>query len=134
MRIVFDTNVLIAAHLAHGACAELVDHCAKRHLVFTSEFILHEFRGKLVSKFDVSPVEADEAVRLHRTMMKIVEPASLGGRVCRDPDDDAVIGTAVAGKCRCIVTGDKDLLILGTRQGIRMLSPLEFWTFETTAE
>jgi predicted nucleic acid-binding protein len=32
--------------------------------------------------------------------------------VCRDPDDDVVLGTAVAGRCDAIVTGDKDLLDL----------------------
>ncbi|MGC8786092.1 MAG: putative toxin-antitoxin system toxin component, PIN family [Anaerolineae bacterium] len=31
---------------------------------------------------------------------------------CRDPDDDAILGTAIAGNAACIVTGDDDLLIV----------------------
>ena len=34
--------------------------------------------------------------------------------MCRDADDDVVLGTAIAGQCDAIVTGDKDLLDLGT--------------------
>jgi predicted nucleic acid-binding protein len=46
--------------------------------------------------------------------------------VCRDRDDDKVLETAVAGQADIILTGDRDLLILGEHNGIRILSPRQF--------
>jgi putative PIN family toxin of toxin-antitoxin system len=40
-----------------------------------------------------------------------VEPAALSP-VCRDPEDDIVLATAIAGRADAIVTGDDDLLVL----------------------
>ena len=37
-----------------------------------------------------------------------------GVKTCRDPDDDKLLETAVLGRADCIVTGDQDLLILGS--------------------
>ena len=31
MRVVLDSNVLIAAFTAHGSCAELLEHCVRQH-------------------------------------------------------------------------------------------------------
>lgn len=127
MRVLLDTNVLIAAFISHGVCSELLEHCAKRHVLMTSRFILEEFRGRLVEKFGFSDSEARAAVRLLLTRMGVVAPPSLPAPVSRDKDDDNVLAAAVAGTCDCIVTGDKDLLDLRTFEGIQILSPGQFW-------
>jgi predicted nucleic acid-binding protein len=46
--------------------------------------------------------------------------------VSRDPDDDHVLAAAVVGEADCIVTGDKDLLVLDPYEGIRIVTPREF--------
>lgn len=46
--------------------------------------------------------------------------------VCRDPDDDWVLATALAGEAEAIVSGDADLLTLGSHAGIQILSPRQF--------
>ena len=46
--------------------------------------------------------------------------------VCRDPDDDWVLATALAGDAEAIVSGDADLLTLGSHAGIWMMSPRQF--------
>jgi predicted nucleic acid-binding protein len=43
--------------------------------------------------------------------------------VCRDPDDDWVLATAIAGDAEVIVTGDDDLLTLHRQQGAAILAP-----------
>ena len=44
----------------------------------------------------------------------------------RDPDDDMIIETALAGHCQYIVSGDKDLLVLKNYQDIAIVTPAEF--------
>ena len=48
----------------------------------------------------------------------------------KDRDGDWVLATAVMGACRCVVTGDKDLLTLDGYDGIRILGPRGFCVFE----
>ena len=52
MRVLLDTNVLIAAFVAaHGRCAEIIERCANAHELVTSAELLEEYREKLVGKF-----------------------------------------------------------------------------------
>jgi predicted nucleic acid-binding protein len=46
-----DTNVLIAALIACGVCADLLEHCVREHTVFTSQPLLDELREVLTRKF-----------------------------------------------------------------------------------
>ncbi len=130
MRIVPDTNVLIASLISHGLCHELLEYCFLNHILFTSEFVLGEVREKLIEKFEYSIETADEAVALFRSRMQIAEPSALSYQVSRDPDDDNILAAAVAGKCDFIITGDKDLLVLKHFEGIKILSPKEFSVVE----
>jgi hypothetical protein len=41
--------------------------------------------------------------------------------IAPDPDDDVVIGTALAAKADLIVTGDKPLLSVTEHQGVRVV-------------
>jgi uncharacterized protein len=126
VRIVFDTNVLIAAFISQGVCHELFEHCILHHSLIGSDFILAEVKEKLVRKFIVGDEGANEAEKFLRSSMEIVAISNLQNPVCRDPDDDNILATAVAGSCECIITGDKDLLILREYAGIRIISPAEF--------
>jgi uncharacterized protein len=123
---VLDTNVLITSFVTRGVCRDLVDHCIRRHHLLTFEFILNEFRDALVGKFSVAEEQAQEAASLLRSRMGVVIPAELPSGISRDASDDVVLGTAVAGGAACIVTGDKDLLVLGQFRSIHILRPAEF--------
>lgn len=124
--IVLDTNVLIAALIARGVCADLLEHCVLNHEVATSEFILDELHGHLAGKFKYSEEDADTAVALLRTQFDIVAPQP----VCRDADDDEILAAALAAQADCIVTGDKDLLVLNSHEGLEIVSPRDFADFE----
>jgi len=130
MRLVLDTNVLIAALITRGVCAELLEHCVLRHTIISSEVILGELRKHLAGKFKYSAEAADEAVDLLRSQMEIVVPQELEEPVCRDPDDDWILATAIAGDVECIVTGDKDLLVIGHYRAVEIVSPSDFGAFE----
>ncbi len=126
MKIVLDTNVLIAAFISRGFCHELLEHCILTHTLVTSEFILNELAEKLINKFKYSAELADEVVTLLRSRMQVVAPAALSSPISRDPDDDNILAAAVTGNCDCIISGDKDLLVLKQFEGINIFSPRDF--------
>ncbi|MBI3343510.1 MAG: putative toxin-antitoxin system toxin component, PIN family [Gammaproteobacteria bacterium] len=130
MRLVLDTNVLIAAFISHGVCNELVEYCVLHHDVITSTFIRDEFQRTLIQKFKFPRADAVNADRLLSRRLIRVRPLKLDKPVCRDRDDDTILGTALAGNCRCVVTGDKDLLSLRRYHAIDILAPGDFWRYE----
>jgi len=100
------------------------------HEIVLSEFILGEFRRHLY-RFGYTSAEVDEAEELLRWKATIVVPVPLEPSVCRDADDVMVLGTAVASEATCIITGDKDLLVLRQFGSVKILSPAEFLARET---
>jgi putative PIN family toxin of toxin-antitoxin system len=130
VRIVLDTNVLIAAFIARGACHELFEHCILHHTLATSEFILTELREKLIRKFKVTVERAAEVEVLLRSRMEIVVATKLADPICRDSDDNNILAAAMAANSACIITGDKDLLVLNQFGSIAIISPAEFLSHE----
>jgi len=131
MRLVLDTNVLIAAFIARGVCSDLFAHCIARHQLVASDFILAELREHLAGKFKFAAEEVDEVIAFLRSTAEVFTPAGLEVPVCRDADDDMVLATAVAGSAKWIVTGDQDLLVLREFRGIRIIRPADFAEVES---
>jgi predicted nucleic acid-binding protein len=48
----------------------------------------------------------------------VIDPSPLHQSVCRDPDDDEVLALAVAAQVDLIISGDDDLLSLGSFAGV----------------
>ena len=130
MRILLDTNVLIAAFIVHGICAELFEHCARHHTLITSHYILDEFKRKLISQFNYSESEAARAVKITQLKSTVCVPADVPAAACQDPDDLPILGSAIAGECRCLITGDKALLKITRYRNIDIIPPGDFWKYE----
>ena len=133
MRLVIDTNVLIAAFISRGVCNELLEHCVINHDVILSKFILDELKEKLTTKFQFTTREANAVVSLLKSRCSVVRTQSLPSPLSRDPDDDNVIATALSGTCECIITGDKDLLVLKKAGDVLIVSPSDFWKIDAHA-
>lgn len=127
MRIVLDTNVIIAAFAARGLCAEVFEICLSDHAVVISEHILSETREKLVKKIHLPEKTAQNVIDYLRDTVEVVEPEPVDKSVCRDKDDTRIIGAALKGKARFILTGDDDLLVLKSYKGVKIITPREFW-------
>ena len=130
MRLVLDTNVLIAAFISHGVCNELLEHCVINHDVVLSQFIIDELKTKLTTKFKFTTRDASSVASLLKSRCSVVRTQALPSPVSRDPDDDNIIATALAGSCDCIITGDKDLLVLKKTGDTLIVSPTHFWQVE----
>ncbi len=133
MKLFLDTNVLIAAFISHGTCNELFEHCGLHHEIILSAFILDELAAKLTGKFKYTRQEAESVVALVTSRSRIFKALPTLPPTCRDPEDDNIIATAMAGECACIVTGDKDLLYLDRVGSIKIIAPAAFWRFEAAS-
>jgi putative PIN family toxin of toxin-antitoxin system len=130
MKIVFDTNVLISAFITHGLCNEIFDYCLIEHELYTSQWILEEFRKNLLKKFGFSKDEIGQAINLILKNSVIIKPVPLMSRICSDPADDNILAAAITGEVDFIITGDNDLLKLNKIQGIQIIKPSAFWKHE----
>ena len=81
-------------------------------------------------KFNYDSLAAFRVIDGFRETSEVVEPATFDRQICRDPDDDAILGTAISGNADCIVTGDSDLLVLERFQGVDIVSASEFARYE----
>jgi len=123
VKIVLDTNVLLAALATRGFCASLFEICLAGHDVYLSESILNELSEHLRGKFKMTLERTTEVREFLAGHCLFVAPLPVPNEACRDPDDLIILGTALAGAADCIVTGDQDLLILGQFQGIEIYTP-----------
>jgi len=129
MRIVLDTNVIIAAFATRGLCADVLELCLSGHILVTSEFILSETREKLSEKLHLPESVIHDIISYLQDNSEIVVPARIVESVCRDKEDVKIIGTAVSGKANFVITGDKDLLVLINHEQVKILAPRAFWEF-----
>lgn len=97
----------------------------KRIRSVTSPILLSELSDILRKKFKFSTKMSKKVDQQIRKITHIVEP-DIQVSVCRDGADNRVLEAAQGGKCEYVVTGDKDLLILGNWRGIQIVTPKEF--------
>ena len=132
MKLVVDTNTIISGSLWHGPPARLISAAlAGQAQMFLSLPMLLELQETLQlpkfaqrlagqSETPVSMAARFRAACHEAAPARIVPPAEL-----RDPDDLHVLACAVSAEADAIVTGDKDLLTLGSFAGIPIMDAAE---------
>lgn len=99
-------------------------------MLITSPVLLAELaevlgRPKFSAILERSNTSQERVLSELQKLAEIISPAALPRPVCRDPDDDAVLALGCAAQADIIVSGDDDLLVLKTYQGIRIVTPAE---------
>ena len=126
MRLVLDTNVVASALLWGGPPRLLLQAGRdKRVELFTSTALLAELtnilgRRKFDAKILASTLTIDQLVDRYAVLAALVRPTPTP-RVAPDPDDDVVVGTALAAQADLIVTGDKALLSVTGYREVRIV-------------
>ena len=127
MKVLLDTNVIIAAFASRGLSADVLELCLSGHTVIASEHILSEVREKLTGKIALPASIADNILAYLREYSILAVPLPVTDVECRDKEDIPVLGAADAGHADYLITGDKDLLVLERYQNIRIVTPRQFW-------
>lgn len=129
MRVVLDTNAVVSALLFAGVSSKLVPLWQSRAIVaLVSRGILEEYLRVLsYPKFKLSEAEIKDLVQEEvLPFVDVIIPRRRLSVVKRDPSDDQFIECAVAGKARVIISGDKDLLSIGSYRKILIQTPAQF--------
>lgn len=128
MRVVFDTNVYIAAFASDGICARLVRRARKREFqLLLCHIILHEFSSKLKVKFRCTSKEIEQACSLiSEAAAAVLDGGDLSVPVCRDRKDDPILACAETAAADYLISGDKDLLVMEQYGKCKILSPRDF--------
>ena len=127
MRVVLDSNVLVAAFATHGVCHEIFEYCLRNNTILCSDFILEEVERILIQKIKIPPKKVFAITLYLRNQAQwIVLEKGVYQRL-RDPNDYMIIATAMGGNAEYIISGDKDLLILKEVKKAVIISPRDFW-------
>lgn len=128
IKLVLDTNVFMSGIFWAGHPARILDAWSDGKIkLIVSPDILNEYVrvGNILSKkypgVDISPF-----IDLVTIYGEFVSPVTLKEPVSRDADDDKFIATALAAKCKLIVSGDKDLLTVDGCFAIEIIKPNDF--------
>jgi len=123
VRVVFDTNVLVAALVFPGGQgdAALRRVVEGRDQLVLSRAILGELLEVLGRKFARDAEELAHVAVFVSDLATVVAPRRRL-RVVKDDPDNRILECALAGKAQAIVTGDKGLLALKSFEGIPLMT------------
>ena len=127
--IVIDTNTLISSFLfRYSSPRKAFEKADTKGRVCSSSKTYNEFSEVLLrSKFDkyISPEDKLLALKKFKERAIFIEISEIITE-CRDPKDNKFLELAVSANAACIITGDKDLLVLHPFRGIPILNATDF--------
>lgn len=114
--------------MGHGLCHDLLDRLILEHSVLLGEPVHEELHRILTRKFRVpSSLWRELDSRLCEFEQAPAVPGLQVDASIKDADDIAVLASAVAASADLIVTGDNELLDIGSVEKIRIVSPRQCW-------
>lgn len=126
-RAVLDTNVIVSGLGWSGAPAAILDAVSDDRLVLvTSAPLLAELRRVLEYPRLAKVIQGGAQLADLVAASGVVVVPSRVLTIVRDDDDNRVLEAAIEGAADYIVSGDADLLDLGSFQGIPIITPGEF--------
>jgi putative PIN family toxin of toxin-antitoxin system len=128
-RYVFDTNVLISALLFSQSTPRRAFDAAQDHgKILVSQPLMQELlRVARRPKFERYVTQAErEQFLVALTQMATLVTVTVEFDVVRDSKDNLILELAVRGHASAFISGDSDLLTLGSYDSIPIQTPVQF--------
>lgn len=126
MRIFLGTNVLVSALTTRGLCAGLFEVVLQSHDLLISEAVFRELQRILPEILGQTEAITNGFIALLRAEGLVVTAEHSLPKL-PDPDDEAILATALASNANVFVTGDKALLNLESVEGLPIITPRGLW-------
>ncbi|MDO8650234.1 MAG: putative toxin-antitoxin system toxin component, PIN family [Candidatus Berkelbacteria bacterium] len=109
-RVVFDTNIYIAAFLRPGLCETLLERANQGAFeLYVTQEIMDETLNKLKTKMKVSNIDLEKFSTHIKKIARLVEPRQKLDVIKDDPDDNKILECAAEAKANLIVSLDHHL-------------------------
>ena len=82
MKVVLDTNVIVAAFAARGLCAAVFQLCLTKYRIVLSEYILSEVAEGLANKIRLPHVTVQEIIHFLREHAQMVKSEAIEESIC----------------------------------------------------
>jgi putative PIN family toxin of toxin-antitoxin system len=122
-RVVLDTNVLVAAAYNPASARRLVEACLRGEVTAVVSAAVRAENERILSRAARGLPYADRLRQL-LGQAEVVEPGEPIHAVPDDPDDDKLVGAALAAGA-VLVTNDGHLLAVAGHCGLRVVRPAE---------
>jgi len=138
VKVVVDTNVWVSSLITSSKTAgEIVEAwrnerfklvISQQQLTEIAE-VLHRDKFLISYRFDIKAV-ADILDSIAANADRVTLKGNI--RICRDPDDNIILETAVRGKAKYLISGDKDItddkevMSYLAHHGVSVISPSTF--------
>lgn len=112
LKICIDTNIWISGIVFSGKPAEVVSAAFNRKFdVVLSQVILDELEKNLLNKFHFSRSNTKRLIRRILQIADLYEPTGSIKIIPKGHTDNLILETAVLGRAKYLVTGDKEHLL-----------------------
>ena len=126
MRILLDTNILVAAFATRGFCLDILQLVLAEHRLVVGETIVEELERILGEKLLLPATRVREVVGFVRDQADIVTPVAPATWPDTEPADRWIAAGAIVGAVDVLVTGDRDLLD-ARLAAVRIVTPRGLW-------
>jgi uncharacterized protein len=125
MRVILDTNIFISSYVFGGQVEIIFEYLLEgRFEIVSCKALEAEILYKLVNKFKISQTKIELVIKT----LALAQNYQLGeiNKYTRDPKDDFLVQLAIDSKADFLVSGDKDVLVLGEVGDTKIVTPSKF--------
>ena len=127
MKVMLDTNVLASAVATRGLSVDVLRAVLAEHELVICPQIISELQRVLKDKFSLSRQIVNDYIRWVREDSILCAPGDLPAIRLKNKDDLGILPAALGAGVNVIVTGDKEIQMVGMVAGLKIMSPRQFW-------